>query len=232
MRISGGERTGDHRSATTRRLLVFHRLRRTDFDCRTAGGCHRSHSILDLGGHRQKRLLDVRRRLCRRLEKWYAELVGVFLGRVMLDSSLRAQITLVADEQLVHVLACISIDLLQPLFDIVERFLVGDVVDDDDAMRSPVVTRSNRPKTLLTRRVPYLQFDCFAVQLNCSNFKIDANCRNIRFRIGVVGKSQQQTRLSDTGIADKQELDQKVVVCACHSETLRVVGGASGRVSK
>ncbi len=34
---------------------------------------------------------------------------------------------------------------------LIKADLVGDVVDDDDAMRPPVVTRSNRPKTLLTR---------------------------------------------------------------------------------
>ena len=40
------------------------------------------------------------------------------------------QITLVAHQQLVDILICISINLIQPLLDIVETFLVCDIVYD------------------------------------------------------------------------------------------------------
>ena len=45
---------------------------------------------------------------------------------------------------------------LQPLFDIVEGLLVGDVVDDNDTVGSPVVGRGDGPEPLLSGCVPDL----------------------------------------------------------------------------
>ena len=39
------------------------------------------------------------------------------------------QVTLVAHEELVDILVCISVNLVQPLLDIVEAFLVCHIVD-------------------------------------------------------------------------------------------------------
>lgn len=46
------------------------------------------------------------------------------------------------------------VDFVEPLLDVVERLLVGDIVDDDDAVGSPVVRGSDRPEPLLSRGVP------------------------------------------------------------------------------
>jgi hypothetical protein len=59
------------------------------------------------------------------------------------------QITLVADEKLVDVLAGVPFDLLQPLLDIVVAHLIGDIEHDDDSMCSAVVAgekRREKPK--------------------------------------------------------------------------------------
>lgn len=42
--------------------------------------------------------------------------------------SLAIQITLVADQELVHVLACIPVDFVQPLLHVVKAFPVRDIV--------------------------------------------------------------------------------------------------------
>ena len=45
---------------------------------------------------------------------------------------------------------------LQPLLDVVEGLLVGDVVDHDDAVRAPVVAGGDGTEALLAGRVPDL----------------------------------------------------------------------------
>lgn len=41
--------------------------------------------------------------------------------------------------------------------------------------------------------------------------KVDTNSRDVRLGIGVIGESQQQTRLSNTGISDEEELEEVIV---------------------
>lgn len=43
---------------------------------------------------------------------------------------------------------------MKPLLDVVEGLFVGDVIDYDDAVGSPVVRGRDRPEPLLARRVP------------------------------------------------------------------------------
>ena len=49
-------------------------------------------------------------------------------------------VTFVANKQLVDRFACISIDFLKPLFNVVERLLICDVVNHDDAMCAAIIT--------------------------------------------------------------------------------------------
>jgi hypothetical protein len=59
---------------------------------------------------------------------------------------------------------------MQPLPHIPERFFIRHVVDDDDAVRAAVVTARDRAEALLPRRVPDLQLDRLAVQLDGADF--------------------------------------------------------------
>jgi hypothetical protein len=45
---------------------------------------------------------------------------------------------------------------------------------------------------------------------DAKTYKIDSNGRNVRFRVRVVGKSKQQTGLSDTGVSNKEQF-KKVI---------------------
>ena len=40
-----------------------------------------------------------------------------------------------------------------------------------------------------------LEFDCFAVDINGANLKVDAYRAEVAFRVGVLGEPQEQTRL-------------------------------------
>lgn len=75
-------------------------------------------------------------------------------GRRVVHHLLDGQITFVAYEQFVDVLARVALDLLEPLLDVVERLLVRAVVHYDDAVRAPVVRRRDRTESLLASRIP------------------------------------------------------------------------------
>ena len=50
-----------------------------------------------------------------------------------------SHIALVADEQLIDTLRCISVNFLQPLLDIIEAVHIGDVVDHADTVGATIV---------------------------------------------------------------------------------------------
>ena len=106
---------------------------------------------------------------------------------------------------------------LQPLFDIVEWFLISDIINNNDTMCSSVVGWSDRSEPLLSSCVPnlkkrmkhkknclakiktfplYLKFNSFPIKLNCSNFEVHPYCRNVRFGICVISKSRKEQSLS------------------------------------
>lgn len=82
-------------------------------------------------------------RLGRSLQEDQVERSGELGGLIVLNLALVNQIRLVSDQELVDILAGITINLLQPLLDVVEGLLVGDIVDDDDTMSSTVVGRGD-----------------------------------------------------------------------------------------
>ena len=128
---------------------------------RVVGRNAAAHPLLDLAGHCQEGLLDVAGILGRGLEERDPEAVGELLqnhacqrppSHVMkhtpgtsylcdcvLDHLLVRHIALVAYEQLVDALGGVSVNLLQPLLDVVEAVHVRDIVDDADAVGTPVV---------------------------------------------------------------------------------------------
>ena len=101
---------------------------------------------------------------------------------------------------------------MQPLLHVVEGLVVGDVVDDDDAVGSAVVGRGNGAEALLPRGVPNLELDGLAVELDGADLEVDPDGGDVRLGVGVVGKSEEEARLSDAGISDEQELEQVIAV--------------------
>jgi hypothetical protein len=57
----------------------------------------------------------------------------------VLNHLLICHIRFVAHEELVDALGSVTIDLLEPLLHVVERVHVGDIVNNADAVRAPVV---------------------------------------------------------------------------------------------
>lgn len=77
-----------------------------------------------------------------------------YLGDGVLHDLLVSHIALVAYEQLVDSVCGVSVDLLQPLLDVVEGVHVSDIVDDADAVGAAVVGGGDGSEALLSSSVP------------------------------------------------------------------------------
>lgn len=99
--------------------------------------------LLNSLGHLGEGVLDVGGRLGGSLQEDQVERSSELGGLIVLNLTLVNQIGLVSDQELVHILAGIAVNLLQPLLNVVEGLLVGDIVDDDDTMSSTVVGRGD-----------------------------------------------------------------------------------------
>ena len=115
-------------------------------------------------------MFDIGRGLCRSFEEFNAKAVSKLLSLFSGDYTLSGQIGLVTHEELVDILRSISVNFMQPLFHIVERLLVSDVVNDNDSMGTTVIRRSNGTETLLSGSIPDLQLDSLAVKFNGADF--------------------------------------------------------------
>jgi hypothetical protein len=133
-------------------------------------GCGSTHALLDLSGHGQESLLYIAGVLGGSLEEWDSEAVGELLGYTVLDDLLVWHIALVTDQQLVDTLCGISVNLLEPLLDVVERVHVGNIVDDADAVGTTVVGRGDGSETLLAGSIPNLKLDGLAIEFYRSDF--------------------------------------------------------------
>ena len=80
--------------------------------------------------------------------------VESYLGDSVLNHLLVRHIALVADEQLVDTLGGISVNLLKPLLDVVERVHVGNIVDNANAVSTAVVGGGDGTETLLAGGIP------------------------------------------------------------------------------
>lgn len=131
--------------------------------------------FLDLVGHQQKGLFDVGGVLGRGFDERDLERIGESTARVGGDGALVDEIALVADQELLDGAAGEGVDLLEPLLDVVERLLVGDVVDHDDAVRSSVVAASDGAEALLSGRVPDLKLDLDAADGHSADLEVDSD---------------------------------------------------------
>eukprot|EP00632_Arachnochrysis_sp_CCMP2950_P005168 CAMPEP_0185700974 /NCGR_PEP_ID=MMETSP1164-20130828/8228_1 /TAXON_ID=1104430 /ORGANISM="Chrysoreinhardia sp, Strain CCMP2950" /LENGTH=465 /DNA_ID=CAMNT_0028367945 /DNA_START=337 /DNA_END=1731 /DNA_ORIENTATION=+ len=209
------------RLAAAARLVGVDLLPLGDVDLGLRGrGRLRLHPLSDLARHGGEGLLDVGRVLRRGLEVLDAQRVGELLGLLGRHGALRGEVALVAHEKLLHVLARVAVDLVEPLLDVVERLEVRHVEDDDDAVRAAVVRRRDRPEPLLTRGVPDLQLDRLALELDRPDLEVHPDGRDVRLGVRVIGEAQQKARLPDARVPDEEQLEEVVV--------LRVHGGGGG----
>ena len=66
-----------------------------------------------------------------------------------------------------------SIDLADPISNIIKTLLTRRIIGEDDTLRTPIVSLRDRTEPFLTRGIPYLNFYIFTVQLNCVDLEIN-----------------------------------------------------------
>ena len=71
---------------------------------------------------------------------------------------------------------------------------------------------------LLPRRVPDLQFDLLAPELDGLDLEVDADRRDERVVECVVGEPEQDAGFADARVADEQELEEQVVALLSHDD--------------
>mmetsp|Transcript_21254 Transcript_21254/g.46125 ORF Transcript_21254/g.46125 Transcript_21254/m.46125 type:complete len:116 (+) Transcript_21254:571-918(+) len=100
---------------------------------------------------------------------------------------------------------------MEPLFDIVEGLIIGHVIDNNDTVGSSVVGRGDGAETFLSSGIPDLKLDCLTVQLNCTDFKINTNGRDVRLRVSIISKPKEKTRFTNTRVSDKKKFEEIIV---------------------
>ena len=89
----------------------------------------------------------------------------------------------------------------------VERSLVGDIVYQQDAHGAAVVGGGDGAEALLAGRVPDLQLDALAIELDGPDLEVDADGGDEGRGEGVLAEAQQAARLADARVAYEEQLD-------------------------
>jgi len=76
---------------------------------------------------------------------------------------------------------------------------------------SSVVAACNRTEAFLSSSVPYLQFDGFSVEVDCSNLEVNPDCGYVVWRVGLIRESEKKTRLPYSRISDEEKFEEVVV---------------------
>lgn len=128
----------------------------TDLHSRLVVDGRVAHALFDLAGHGEESLFNVVGILGGGLKEGDPQAVGELLNVLsallilswkerphlchsVLDHFLICHVALVAYKELVHTLCGVTVNLLQPLLDVVERVHVGNIIDNADTMSSAVV---------------------------------------------------------------------------------------------
>ena len=82
-------------------------------------------------------------------------------------------VTLISKNHLLHIRTGMLLNIPDPVLDVIEAFLVGDVVDKHDAHGPSVVGGGDGSEPLLAGSVPDLKLDLLAIKLNCSDLEIN-----------------------------------------------------------
>ncbi len=128
------------------------------------------HSGLDLACHCQESLFDIGRCLRRSLQEFNSKSISKLLTLFRRNDTLSLEIALITHKEFVHVFACIPVNFMKPLLDIIEGFIVSHVINDNDTVSPSVVGWGDGTEALLSSSVPNLELDCLSVKLNCADF--------------------------------------------------------------
>lgn len=183
----------------------------------------RTHLVFNLLRHGQKSLLYIPGVLCRCLEEGDRSLVSKCLRHTVLNDLVAGEVRLVANKDFVHTFRSIVVDLLQPLLHVGERIVVGDIVDDNDAVRSTVIRRGDSVETFVSCGIPNVEFDYLSLEPNSANLEIDTERRE-DLCVGIVHKTAKDAGLSNALVTDEEQFEKVVALASVHGEGKRSGG--------
>merc|ERR1719401_2145346 len=126
-----------------------------------------------------------------------------FLASSVVTCLIIHHVALIADENLASTFIDIPVDFVEPIVNVCKRLAIAGVVDQDYAICATVVSTGDRPETLLSSRVPNLQFDGFVLDRYGFEAKVYTYGCDVAVGKGIVGKAEQQAGLSSTRVADE-----------------------------
>jgi hypothetical protein len=126
--------------------------------------------LLNSLSHLDETFFDASGGLGRSLQEQQVVGVSKLFSSLELDLSFSNKIALVTNQQFVNVLASVTVDLQQPLLNVVECLCICNIVDDNNAVSTTVVAAGNSSETLLTSSIPNLKLNYGAVDLDGSDF--------------------------------------------------------------
>lgn len=92
----------------------------------------------------------------------------------------------------------VHLHLLQPVFDVIERLLLGDIIDQQSSDGTPVVGPGDRPEILLPSGVPDLQLNVFIFDLDGLRPELNPDGHIVREPSFILYELEDDTRLSDS----------------------------------
>jgi len=103
------------------------------------------------------------------------------------------------------------LDLRDPVANGLEGPTIGDVVNEQDALRAAEVGRGDGAESLLAGRVPDLELDALAIDLDVLDFEVDADGGDEGRGERVVRVTQEEARFAHAGVSDHEQFDLHVI---------------------
>lgn len=104
------------------------------------------------------------------------------------------------------------LDLHQPVVDVQESLGFGDIIDHDNPLGPLVIGTGDGLEAFLPGGVPDLGLDGLAVEIEGPDLEVDSDGGEEVFVEDLVGEAEEETGLSDGGVAHQEELEQVVVL--------------------
>lgn len=138
-------------------------------------------SALDLGlnfvWEGSESLFNVNSVFGRCFEEFNAQRLGQSFSFFGFDLSVGLKIGFVTNKKFDDVFVSVLVNFGKPVFNILERLSVGDIVDENDTMGALVIRSGDGFKSLLSSSVPDLKFDGVSSSFEGSDFEINSDGR-------------------------------------------------------
>lgn len=164
------------------------------------------HGFVDSSCHLHEEFIDVDVVLGGGFDERDTELGGQFLTFLHRHLSVVLLVALVADEEELGVLGGILLHGVVPCLEMLEGGSFSHVVDNRNTHGPSVVRGGDGSKSFLAGRVPDLELDTRAVEVDGLDLKVDTNGGDeLRVEL-LVHKTNEQARLTDAGVTDHEQL--------------------------